>query len=152
MVVIDEKNDKVNITIDEEKYCEWLQGALKYQADGWDRTYWVNYETGREWTTTETKSTTFENGDAVICITEIKGDNNVSYDNICDCCTSHDDDYENECDCWESWKDFYDEFEDMQFGCMENMGWIDNIKEGAIQSINQSRTVHNQKPVEIIWE
>lgn len=119
------------LEIDEFKFSDWLKNAWLHQHDGWNRDLWWDSEDLEFWSTTETKSTSFVNGNSVVLICHVSGDNNADYNSICDFCSSHDENYEHCCDAWEGYHESFpeDDFEDMQFDCMGNVGWTDNIKE-----------------------
>lgn len=128
------------LEIDEFKFSDWLKNAWLHQHDGWNRDYWCDVSDMSFWDTCETKSTSFVNGGSVVLICHVSGDNNADYNSICDFCSSHDENYEHCCDAWEGYHESFpeDDFEDMQFDCMGNVGWTDNIKEEIEERLSEN--------------
>lgn len=138
------------IEIEESQFTEWLQNAWNHQYDGWDRGYWYNPKSKEFFATCETKNTEHNPTGENILIGWVSGDNNADYDDICKTCSSYLGRNEETgkidsscCECWESWKELElkytnnPSFKQMQFECMENVGWVENIKKEAVIRLNE---------------
>lgn len=136
----------MKIEVNVEEFSDWLQSAWCRQHDGYDRGYWYNPKTQKCVSTCETKTTEHNPSGELILIAWVNGDNNVSYDDICLGCSSYlgrnEETGEINHNSCEAWKDWYDceleytnnpSFKNMQFECMENVRWVDNVKVEAPQ-------------------
>ena len=134
------------IHVNEDEFCTWLKNAWFRQHDGWDRGFWYDPTTNTCCTTCETKSTTHNPTGELILIAWVSGDNNADYDDICKTCSGYLGRNEETgeidsscCEGWEFWKEcalqYTDDpsFKQMQFECMENVGWVENVKEDALK-------------------
>ena len=114
------------IEIDKMAFTEWLQGALLFQNDGYDRALWYDARAKQLTHTCEPKNTDYENIGQIL-IAWVSGDNNRKYDDICNGCCANLGNY-NKIVC-ENWNNYnyknYIRFIDFQYDCMENVGELD---------------------------
>lgn len=117
------------IEVDKMAFAEWLQGALLYQNDDYDRALWYDPIDNKVFGTCEEELSNNHGYFKMILIAYVKGDVNSQYDDICNgCCSNLGKDNNNKIIC-ENWNDYnyknYKRFIDFQYDCMENVGELD---------------------------
>lgn len=143
------------IRVNENDFSIWLMNAWMNAKDGWDRGYWYDPSENKCISTCETKNTEHNPTDELILVGWVNGDNNFDYNAICYSCSaflsaSEENASEKDCDVWEDWRKnelkYTDnpQFTDMQFECMENVGWYEDFKNECEENLKN-------KKIEIEW-
>lgn len=147
----------MKIVINDNTFYIWACEAWKCCNDGLDRGFWFNPKTNTTTTTCETKNTEHNPTGELILIGWVKGDNNMSMENICEGCGNHNKEYPNNCEDWELWKKqelrFTDDPDpdDMRWDCMDNVGFMEDFKKQCLDEINTVRKINNLDEIEIEW-
>lgn len=117
------------IEVDEMAFAEWLQNALLFRNDDYDRALWYDPIDKKIFETCEEELSHNHGYFECILIAYVKGDVDSKYDDICNGCCSNlgrDDDGKVICGMWNdnNHKDFA-YFIDFQYECMENVKELD---------------------------